>query len=58
MSDPDEISTMITDVEQRSEKLNDWETGFIDSISHQLKNGKTLTPNQLIKLEMIWERVT
>lgn len=49
---------MIEDCEHRSERLSDWESGFIDSISKQLEKGKTLTAKQYSKLEAIWERVT
>jgi len=54
----DEISRMIEDCEKRSEKLSDWESGFIDSIDVQLGKGRTLTPKQYDVLERIWEKVT
>lgn len=58
MSDADEIQVMIEDCEQRSEKLSDWECGFIDSISDQLGRGHGLTDKQEQILTRIWEKVT
>lgn len=54
----EDISQMIEDCENRSEKLSDWETKFIDSLSHQVAKGKEVTPKQLDRLELIWNRVT
>lgn len=57
-ADRDEHLTMIDDCEKRESKLSDWERGFIDSISHQMKNGASLTERQIEVLEQIWNRVT
>lgn len=58
MSTTDEIAQMIEDVENRSSKLNDWETGFIDDITVKFGRGKGLSPNEDAKLTEIWDRVT
>lgn len=58
MSTPDEIATMLDDIEKRESKLSDWERSFVDDISVQLGRGNSLTPAQDRKLEQIWERVT
>lgn len=49
---------MIDDCENRSEKLTDWESDFIDSIGDSLVRFGSLTDKQAAKLESIWERVT
>lgn len=53
-----ETESMIVDCENRSEKLTDWESGFIDSIGDSLVRFGSLTDKQATKLESIWERVT
>lgn len=58
MSTPDEINTMIDDIEKRSERLSDWELKFVDDIGVQLGRGRSLSPKQDEKLTAIWERVT
>lgn len=58
MSTPDEIETMLDDIEQRESKLSDWERGFVESINEQLGRGGSLTGPQDEKLTEIWERVT
>lgn len=54
----DEIDQLITDCENRSERLNDWELGFIDSIRRQFDASGSLSPKQIERLEEVWERVT
>lgn len=54
----DEYLTMLEDCERRSEKLNDWECGFVDSLQRQIEDGRRPTPPQVETLENIWERVT
>lgn len=54
----DEHVQMIQDCELRSEKLTNWETDFIDSLSSQVVSGRTLTERQIEKLEAIWDRIT
>lgn len=54
----DETDTQITDCENRSEDLSDWESHFIDSIRRQYDNKGELSPKQLETLDKIWERVT
>lgn len=58
MSTADEIQSMVDDCEKRSEKLSEWEAGFIDSVSVQLGRGNSLTAKQDETLTKIWERVT
>lgn len=41
-----------------SDRLNDWEAGFIDSITRQLGVGKSLTDGQKKKLDEVFERVS
>lgn len=57
MNDYD-IGQMIDDCEKRSSRLNDWEAGFIDSISVQYARTSSLTQPQKETLDRIWERVT
>lgn len=54
----DEHATMIEDCEKRESKLSDWERSFVDSISMQLSQGRSLTAKQAETLDTIWERVT
>jgi hypothetical protein len=58
VSDLSDIERMLEDCEQRSPKLSDWETDFIDSLSVQIGRGHSLTDKQIEKLEQVWERVT
>ena len=58
MNTDDEISQMIGDCENRSERLSDWELKFIDSISNQILGGKRLTEKQAEKLETVWNTAT
>lgn len=58
MSTPDEINTIIADIEKRERYLSDWERSYIDSISVQLGRGLSLTIKQDEKLTAIWERIT
>lgn len=54
----DEHMQLIEDCEARESKLGDWEANFIDSLRRQMEDGRTLTANQVEKLEEVWERVT
>ena len=56
--DKNEVYEQIQDCENRSEKLSDWELGFIDSISRQLAKTGSLSQKQIETLDRIWERVT
>jgi hypothetical protein len=58
MSTPEEINQMIHDIEQRESRLSPWEADFVDSISKQVGEGKTLTQKQDERLEAIWEKIT
>jgi len=57
MSTHDEVSQMLEDLENRAEKLTDWETSFVDSLQEQITR-RPLSPKQIETLEKIWERVT
>lgn len=54
----DEYLTMITDCEKREPKMTEWERKFIADIKLRLQRRQLATPNQLEKLNDIWERVT
>jgi len=54
----DEHQQMVQDCETRESKLTDWERGFIDSISRQIAEGRSLSDKQAERLDTIWERVT
>lgn len=54
----DEAFDMLTDCQNREERLTDWERTFIDSVSDQVLNSRSLSEKQCTILEEIWERVT
>jgi hypothetical protein len=54
----DELQQMIEDCEKRESRMNDWQRGFVDSISRQLAEGRTLTPKQDEALTEVWNQVT
>lgn len=58
MTSPDEVSQMISDCEARESRLSEWERGFIDSISKQVEQGRSLTEKQKQRLVDIWEDAT
>ena len=47
---------MITACQQNESKLNEWEQGFVQSLSEQLDNGRTLSKKQIEILERINEK--
>lgn len=53
-----EYLTLIEDCENRSEKLSDWELGFMDSLRRQIEEGRMPSPKQVEKLDDAWNRVT
>lgn len=53
----DELIQMLDDIEQRSSKLSDWETTFIDSVMSQMP-ARALSARQIEIITEIWERVT
>lgn len=53
-----EYLTLVEDCVNRQERLTDWETNFIDSISRRLSNNQDLSPKQIEVLDRIWEKVT
>lgn len=54
----DEYVTLLEDCEKRSEKLTDWECGFVDSLQRQVIAGRRPTEKQSEILDKIWERAT
>ena len=54
----EENLVLIQDCENREERLDDWERGFLDSIRRQLENNRRLTDAQETRLNAIWEKVT
>lgn len=52
--DLDELIQMLDDIEQRSSKLSDWETTFIDS----MMSIRAWSACQIEIITEIWERVT
>lgn len=54
----DEYITLLEDCEKRSERLSDWECGFVDSLQRQLTEGRRPTAKQIETLDTIWERAT
>ena len=59
MSDwADEYLTMLEDCEKRSDRLTDWECGFVDSLQRQIAQGRWPTPKQVETLDTVWARST
>ena len=54
----DEVGTLIEDCEARESRLTAWEREFIDSIKHQVEQGRSLTVKQVEILDTIWNRAT
>lgn len=54
----DEYVTLLEDCEKRSERLSDWECGFVDSLSRQIAEGRRPSAKQIETLDNIWERAT
>jgi len=38
-------------------KLSDWEGEFVENIAAFLSSGRSLSSNQLTKLEQIWDKI-
>ena len=54
----DEYLTLLEDCERRSERLSEWELGFVDSLQRQLSEGRRPSAKQAETLNTIWERAT
>lgn len=54
----DEYSDMVNDCIKRQERMNDWETGFINNMRQLLDRGKTPSVSQTEIIDKIWERAT
>jgi hypothetical protein len=53
-----EYVTLLEDCTKRSERLSDWELGFVDSLERQLAAGRRPSPKQVETLDNIWEKAT
>jgi hypothetical protein len=53
-----EYVTLLDDCEQRSERLTEWEAGFVDSLRRQIAEGRRPTPKQIDVLDSLWEKAT
>ena len=53
-----DILQLIEDCEERDTLMNDWECGFIDSLSFQIEKEIRLTDKQILTLENIHDKVT
>lgn len=47
-----------TIIDEASDDLTEWESDFVDSISHRLELGNNLTEPQAVKLESIYSNKT
>jgi hypothetical protein len=56
--DMSDAPQLIEDCEHRSERLNSWQTSFIDSIGRQLVECRPLTVKQYEALSDIWAAAT
>lgn len=54
----EEYTTLLNDCEERSNRLTDWECGFVDSLQRQLVEGRRPTEKQKARLDEIWEKAT
>jgi hypothetical protein len=54
----DEYLDQISDCEIRSDRLSDWQLGFIDSLKRQIHDGNMPTLKQIEKLDEAWEQAT
>lgn len=52
-----DAQAMLEDCLNRESKLNDWEKGFVQSLT-ELDDVKKMSPRQYETLEKIWDRVT
>lgn len=58
MSWEQEYVTMLEDCEKRSDRLTEWEVGFVDSLQNQIWAGRRPSAKQTETLDNIWERAT
>lgn len=54
----DEYLAMIADCKKREAKMSEWEQKFIDDMKDRIDRRQLPTPNQLEKINEVWERVT
>lgn len=54
----DEYITLLDDCEKRSERLTEWECGFVDSLRRQIEEGRRPSVKQIEALDKAWERAT
>lgn len=53
-----EISQQITDCENRSDRLTEWELGLIANLKNCIERGIALSRKQVDQLDIVWDRVT
>lgn len=52
-----EVDDVMEQIEKRaSERLNDWEASFMDSLRNQWDETRSLSPRQKAKLDQIFEK--
>lgn len=51
-----EEARLLSELADVADKLNDWESQFVESLSNQLDNGRTLSERQRDKLIEVYER--
>lgn len=54
----DEHLQLVTDCENRTRRLTEWERTFIASVREQLTYGRSLSAKQIETLDETWERAT
>ena len=49
---------LVDDCKKRTDRLSDWENGFIESIEEQMLKGLELSKKQDDRLSIVWEKAT
>lgn len=58
MNDKETIKFMLSDIQKRFSRLNEWEQNFIADIEERFLSGRDLTVAQDKKLDQIYEKAT
>jgi hypothetical protein len=53
-----EYLRLLEDCASRSEALNEWECGFVESLTRQIEVGRQLSLKQIVMLDRLWEKAT
>jgi hypothetical protein len=53
-----EYLRLLEDCTSRSEALNEWECGFVESLTRQIEAGRQPSPKQIDVLDRLWEKAT